>query len=307
MEPAIVSRIAPTPSGYLHLGNAVNFLLTWLAVRLHGGRLLLRIDDLDRDRCKPVYIDDVFSSLAWLGIEPHAGPSGTEDFLRHHSQTRHFDIYMEAMRAMPAHGAPLFACTCSRKTLGSTPLYPGTCRNAGHGFVLGETSMRIAVPEETAIKITEETVPLGRTMGDFILWRRDGIPAYQLVSVLEDERMGVNRIVRGRDLLQSSAAQRYIAPFLQAKTFQNAAFIHHELIRKPEGTKFSKSDRDYALRHMRRDLGDRHARQLVYEEALHILGLPRRTIDDIKTFHDYCASFDISDGNDLYRAIASPL
>lgn len=275
----VISRIAPTPSGYLHIGNAANFLVTWLAVRLRGGTLHLRIDDLDRDRCKPVYIDDVFKTLEWLGIEPDFGPSGTEDFLRNHSQTLRYDIYKAALMQMRENGAHLYACTCSRKMLASKPLYPGTCRHANHELVPRESAMRIAVPEQTEIAFGSETVALDRVMGDFVVWRRDDIPAYQLVSVIEDKRLGVNLIVRGIDLLHSSAAQRFLAPFLKADTFERATFVHHDLLLRPDGSKFSKSDADYSLRDLRASLGDRAALLKVMEQTQRLLGLEPETVE----------------------------
>lgn len=274
-----VSRIAPTPSGYLHIGNAVNFLLTWLAVRLRSGTLLLRIDDLDRDRCKEAYVDDVFESLAWLGIEPDDGPSGVADFYANFSQTARFDLYRSALAQMRENGAELFACDCSRKQLAGEATYPGTCRVRGLDALPMKTSVRIAVPDHTDIAFGDITVALDKTMGDFILWRRDDVPAYQLVSVVEDERLGINLVIRGNDLLTSSAAQRFIAPFLKATTFASAAFVHHDLILRHDGGKFSKSDNDLSLRFIRRDMGEQHAREAVFAETKRLLGLEPRSID----------------------------
>lgn len=296
-----VSRIAPTPSGYLHIGNAANFLLTWLAVRRRGGRLLLRIDDLDRERCRPEYVDDVFTALEWLGIEPDSGPSGPADFYAHYSQSERYDEYRNAMERMPQHGAHLFACDCSRKRLAGERLYPGTCRDAGRELVPMQTAMRIAVPDNTVITVGREDVELDRTMGDFVLWRRDDIPAYQLVSVLEDKRSGVNLVVRGRDLFESSAAQLFLAPFLDAETFANATFVHHDLIRRPDGGKFSKSDRDLALFRMRRGMGEHRARLAVFEAALRLLGLSPKRLETPQELLEYCR--DTLERPMLYNAL----
>jgi glutamyl/glutaminyl-tRNA synthetase len=290
----IVSRIAPTPSGYLHIGNAVNFLLTWLAVKLRGGTLLLRIDDLDRDRCKEAYVDDVFASLAWLGIEPDGGPSGVADFYARFSQTARFDTYRAALERMRENGAALFACDCSRKQLAGMEVYPGTCRTRGLDELLPQTAVRIAVPDHTDIAVGDETVALDRTMGDFIVWRRDNVPAYQLVSVVEDERLGVNLVIRGNDLLTSSAAQRFLAPFLGARTFSAASVIHHDLILRHDGGKFSKSDNDLSLRFMRRDMGERPAREATLLETQRLLRLSTRKIDRAEQLLECCrqALFD---------------
>lgn len=285
-----VSRIAPTPSGYLHVGNAVNFLLTWLAVRSRGGTLHLRIDDLDRARCRPGYIDDIFVALEWLGIEPDAGPSDRDDFLHHYSQTLRYDSYKKAMLQMPDNGADLFACTCSRKTLDGKVCYPGTCRHAGNLLKPLESSMRIAVAEGTMVTVEGKGVDLAHTMGDFVLWRRDDIPAYQLVSVLEDERLGVNLLIRGRDLFESSAAQRFLAPYLNAETFAHAEIKHHDLLLRADGTKFSKSDSAYSLRQMRTDMGERHALKRVYDEAQRLLRLKPKPLDSPNALLDYARS-----------------
>jgi len=274
-----VGRIAPTPSGYLHIGNAANFLLTWLAVRLRGGRLLLRIDDLDKDRCKPEYVEDVFASLEWLGIEPDGGPSGVSEFYGRYSQTLRYGEYRTELENMAQNGAELFACNCSRRQLAGTERYPGSCRKAGLEAVPLETAIRIAVPDNTDIEVGDDVVPLDRTLGDFVLWRRDDVPAYQLVSVIEDRRLGVNLIIRGRDLLESSAAQLFLAPFLNADAFADADFLHHALIRRPDGGKFSKSDSDLSLQQMRRSMGEVRALNAVYLQALQLLGLPSRTLE----------------------------
>ncbi len=290
MNRQIVSRIAPTPSGFLHVGNAVNFLLTWLAVRSRNGILHLRIDDLDRMRCKPEYIDDIFHALEWLNVQPDAGPSGTQNFLTHYSQTHRYDLYKKTMMQMRSNGAHLFACSCSRKTLSSTPLYPGTCRNLEKNLLPYESAMRIAVPEDTEILIGDTSINLGRTMGDFVLWRRDDIPAYQLVSVIEDQRMGVNLLVRGKDLLQSSAAQRFLAPYLNADSFMRATMLHHDLLLRPDGSKYSKSDADYSLRQMRMDMGSTNALHHIYAAAQQLLGLEPITIDRPEALLHYALS-----------------
>lgn len=287
-----VSRIAPTPSGYLHLGNAANFLLTWLAVRLRGGRLLLRIDDLDRDRCKPAYVDDIFSTLEWLGIEPDGGPSSSDDFYRHYSQSLRHNTYRNALQQMAEHGAHLFACTCTRKDLTGLQRYPGTCREAGRNALPGQTAIRIAVPENTDIVLGNHTIALDRTMGDFILWRRDDLPAYQLVSVIEDKCSGVNLLVRGNDLLHSSAAQLFIASALRADTFAKATFLHHDLVWRSDGSKFSKSDRDFSLRQMRNGMSDTQARRRVFTQVLQLLGLPAFALETPEQLLTYCMSGD---------------
>ncbi|RFP65784.1 hypothetical protein D0N36_07595 [Hymenobacter lapidiphilus] len=111
----VVSRLAPTPSGFLHLGNAVNFTLTWLLTRRAGGTLHLRIDDLDRARFRPAYLDNIFRTLAWLGLDYDHGPSGPDEFERHYSQQHRLAEYEAALQAArAAHPALFYACRCSR-------------------------------------------------------------------------------------------------------------------------------------------------------------------------------------------------
>lgn len=308
IPPQPVARIAPTPSGYLHIGNAVNFILTWLAVRLHDGHLMLRIDDLDKERCKPRYVDDVFYALEWLGIEPDAGPSGTSEFYASYSQTLRYDTYRNALATMRENGAHLFACTCSRRQLAGSQRYPGTCRESGHELLAMQSALRIEVPPNTAVSVGGEPVQLDETVGDFILWRRDDIPAYQLVSVVEDVHDGINLIIRGRDLFESSAAQLFLAPFLDAGTFSDAAFLHHDLILRPDGSKFSKSDRDVSLRSMRESMGDRHALQSVFDALQRMLGLNPVKIEHPITLLQRCLDLPVETirSNTLLHALAAP-
>lgn len=301
----IVSRIAPTPSGYLHIGNAVNFLLTWLAVRLHDGQLLLRIDDLDKARCRPEYVDDIFASLAWLGIEPGAGPSGTDEFYARYSQTLRYEAYRKALGLMRDQGAKLFACGCSRKTLAGEAVYPGTCRDTGLDLRPMETALRIAVPEQSIIAMDHAAVSLDRAVGDFVLWRRDDVPAYQLVSTVEDRDAGVNLIVRGQDLYESSAAQLFLAPYLNAGSFADARFIHHDLIRRPDGSKFSKSDRDVSLADLRSSMGGLHALRLVFDTVQRLLGLPPVPMARPETLLQRCLELPARRDYPLLQALGS--
>ena len=263
----IVTRIAPTPSGYLHLGNAVNFLLTSWYVRRHGGRLILRIDDMDAVRCRSEYVDDVFFALEWLGIDIDEGPSGTEAFYRDYSMAKKMDYYREALLALKEKSGLLYACVCSRKTVeahSKNGLYPQLCKASCHTLETHRTAMRIHVPDNTRIRVGGGEVVLDREIGDFVLWRKDGLGAYQFVSVIEDRDLGVNALVRGEDLLVSSAAQRYLAPLVGADAFAEAEFIHHPLIGGDKGAKLSKSEGAYALNQMR---GSPEARERVFETA----------------------------------------
>lgn len=248
----IRSRLAPTPSGYLHLGNAVNFLYTWLLVRQAGGVLKLRIDDLDGDRCRPEYIEDIFRQLDWLGLDWDEGPSGPDDFNRHHSQRLRMERYREVLEGL-RQGARLFTCTCSRKEIqrrSPNGLYPGTCRHLTHRSGASH-AVRIRVEPEAVLNVASQTVDLCRELGDFVVWRRDDRPAYQLASLADDLDDRINLIVRGEDLRISTGAQLFLAAKLGWEQFARARFIHHPLLFGPDGRKLSKSDEALSLATLR--------------------------------------------------------
>jgi len=246
------SRLAPTPSGYLHLGNAVNFIRTWLSVRKSGGTLKLRIDDLDSDRCRPEYIEDIFLQLDWLGLDWDEGPTGPDDFASHHSQHLRLERYRQAVESLAAK-APVFACTCSRKEIrqhSAEGLYPGTCRG-GLQRPAAPYALRIMVEADAVVSVGSHAVQLAREIGDFVIWRRDDLPAYQLASLIDDLDDRINLIVRGADLLPSTAAQLFLADCLDRREFARIDFIHHPLLPGENGRKLSKSDNALSLAALR--------------------------------------------------------
>ncbi len=276
---SVRSRIAPTPSGFLHLGNAVNFLLTWLLARRAGGTLALRIDDADCARTRPEYIEDIFVQLEWLGLGWDEGPGGPADFFRSHSQLLRLDRYRLLLARLRA-AAEVFPCACSRKQIRSqspSGLYPGTCR--GRKLLPREESaIRVHVPPETHLEVDGSVVALCREMGDFLLWRRDGLPAYQLASLADDLAEGINLIVRGEDLRVSTAAQLFLARALGEQGFLAAEFRHHPLLTGQNGSKLSKSDNALSLAVMRRQ-GARP--RDVYRAAARLLGLAAERVESL--------------------------
>lgn len=251
---SIRSRIAPTPSGFLHLGNAVNFILSWLLVRRHGGALKLRIDDADCARTLPEYVEDIFVQLEWLGLDWDEGPAGPEDFFRSHSQLLRLERYRQFLKEL-SQCSELFHCGCSRKQIRAhnpSGLYPGTCRDAQHSKCR-EHAIRVHVPPGTTICFGGKMVCLDREFGDFILWRRDDLPSYQLASLADDLDDRINLIVRGGDLLGSTAAQLFLAGRLRASAFSAVEFRHHALLVCDQGKKLSKSDNALSLAAMRRN------------------------------------------------------
>ncbi|MBL6989889.1 MAG: hypothetical protein ISR65_08925 [Bacteriovoracaceae bacterium] len=250
----MISRLAPTPSGYLHIGNAVNFVLTWAKVKQVGGKLALRIDDADAARCKLEFIEDIFYQLDWLGIEYDEGPTGPDDFYKNYSQQAKRDYYFEIIQNLKKQNPLVYACKCSRKSIqqkGGSGVYSGTCRELNLPWEPIKTAIRVLVPQKTCIQVGKQLVCLDQQMGDFVLWRKDNLPSYQVASLIDDRDLGVNLVVRGEDLLTSTAAQLFIARQLDYKKFVASKFIHHPLMSGINGKKLSKSGDAFSIKQMR--------------------------------------------------------
>jgi len=270
---AVRSRIAPTPSGLLHIGNGVNFAITWTLVRAAGGTLKLRIDDADSGRTRPEFVEDIFRQLDWLGIDWDEGPSGVDDFFRNHSQLLRRGRYLELLSALRRAGA-VYPCSCSRKEIravAASGVYPGICRRAPRRGD-GPFALRVRVADSATVEVDGVAVPLARKMGDFVLWRKDDLPAYQLASLADDIDDRISLIVRGADLVESSAAQLYLATLLgeSGAGFRAAVFHHHPLVLGNGGEKLSKSKGALTLAAMREG-GASPAR--VWRLAASILGV----------------------------------
>ncbi len=251
------TRLAPTPSGFLHLGNVLSFALTVALARRTGAKILLRIDDLDKTRVGPEYVQDIFDTLHFLDIPWDEGPRNFVEYEKEYSQLHRMEIYREALQQLQDE-ARLFACTCSRTTLlrdSSDGGYPGTCRDKQISFVTADTSWRLLTEGagEMAVRtvigggidmgLAGETVsaPLTAELRDFIVKKKDGFPAYQLVSVMDDLHYGVDLVVQGEDLWPSTLAQHWLARQLRRNAFGEIRFYHHPLLMEADGTKLSKS------------------------------------------------------------------
>ena len=221
----VKARIAPTPSGHLHWGNLYNFALTSAHVRSRGGILALRIDDLDGPRVRKEYVEDIFTTLKWLGFTWEEGPQDSREFYRDFSQLLRVEEYRSWLKLWGG-----YACDCSRQTTRArtAELYDGFCRGRGLRLSKDQTQWRLRASE---------------TKNDIVLWRKEDLPAYHLVSLVEDLRAGVNLIVRGEDLRASSEQQLMLAQALgaSAQSFLLAQFIHHPLLVNAQGEKLSKS------------------------------------------------------------------
>lgn len=251
------TRLAPTPSGYLHLGNVLSFLITVSLAKKHGAKILLRIDDLDHKRVKTEYIQDIFDTLDFLEIPYDEGPKSTKEFLQDYSQRNRLSIYKEFIEELKEKNK-VFACECSRKTLlNKHPKrwYTGTCLDRNLPLDKKQTALRIITDLTHTININlynEVNKPhhLTDAMNFFIVQKKDTYPSYQLASMADDIYFNVDFIVRGIDLWPSTLAQVYLSSQLpMQQTFNQAVFYHHQLY-KEEGKKLSKSNGSYAIRQM---------------------------------------------------------
>ncbi len=257
-------RLAPTPSGYLHIGNALNFMLNWLVARRNNGRLLLRIDDLDAKRKRPAYVQDIFDSLEWLGLDWDEGPRSLSDFENNWSQYQRMSLYHTQLERLRATGL-LFACRKSRSDL--APFggkYPDAFRQQGLSLDDTDVSWRITTPPDFP-------------MPDFVVRRRDGIPAYQVASMVDDVHFGITHAVRGLDLEPSTRAQQWLASCIDDADFLNIKFLHHPLLLDTSGEKMSKSAGSASLQAMR-TAG--RTPESIFEQSAVVVGLPS---DGIKT------------------------
>jgi glutamyl-tRNA synthetase len=254
----IVGRLAPTPSGGLHLGNARTFLVAWLSARAAGGRVLLRIDDLDQARVKPGYVEQALADLRWLGLDWDGEPL---------YQSRRSDAYAVALEQLRAAGLA-YPCVCSRREIelalhaphagDEGPAYPGTCRNKSHHITDRKPAWRFSrtgvspVPSgDRATQTGGTPVPLHTTVefddavhgrcefesDDFVIFRNDGVAAYQLATVVDDHHQGVTEVVRGDDLLRSTARQVLL---YRALKLTPPRYLHVPLVLDDAGHRMAK-------------------------------------------------------------------
>lgn len=250
-------RFAPSPSGRMHLGNLFSGLLTWLSVRSTGGTMVLRMEDLDPDRCREEYAVQMADDLRWLGLDwdegyQTGGPHGP------YAQSQRTELYAGAFRKMEEQGL-IYPCFCTRaeRLAASAPhrsdgqvIYSGRCRHltADERTELAQKrrpAWRLMVPDKQMGFIDklqghyEEN--LLRDCGDFIVRRSDGVYAYQLAVVYDDGAMEINQVVRGRDLLDSTPRQLYLYELLGLTPPE---FCHVPLLLAPDGRRLSKRERD---------------------------------------------------------------
>lgn len=280
-------RLAPSPTGLLHLGHARTF---WVAVQRaaeHSGTLTLRNEDLDPQRCRPEFVAAMIEDLRWLGISWSEGPNCGGAF-GPYVQSERREFYLSAWQKLRNTGA-IYPCTCSRKDVAAAagapnegddePLYSGKCRPAGSvlkaallrrrgtaGAAVSTWSVPPAWPEEPGgchwrflvpdgevicfndLHLGEQRLIAGKDFGDFIVWRRDDVPAYQLAVVVDDAAMQITEVVRGADLLKSTARQILL---YRALGLAIPDFFHCDLVRDEVGVRLAKRHDALSIRNLR--------------------------------------------------------
>jgi glutamyl-tRNA synthetase len=257
-------RLAPSPTGFLHAGHAATFLAAAQRAVSAGGTLILRNDDLDGARCKPEFTRAALEDLRWLGIEWQEGPD-TGGPHAPYTQSERLPAYRAAFEELRRAGW-VYPCKCSRKEIASAlsaphpsdeePVYAGTCRPqkpAVFHVPLPATNWRFRIPERECLRFDDllqgpQQCVAGRDFGDFLVWRKDGFPSYQLASCVDDSLMHVSEIVRGADLITSTFRQLLL---WRAMGKPEPAFYHCNLITDATGKRLAKRDNALALRSLR--------------------------------------------------------
>jgi glutamyl/glutaminyl-tRNA synthetase len=258
MAPSLYyGRLAPSPTGLLHLGHASTFRTAQLRAQSAGGTLLLRNEDLDPQRSRQEFVEAMTEDLTWLGIfwePPMISQSGRTELYR-----ASFDRLLQQ--------GDVYPCKCSRKDLAlmmqaphedidDEPVYDGRCRPAGRstspGIIHG-MNYRFRVCDGEAINFTDgnlgpQCFTAGKDFGDFLIWRRDGLPSYQLACVVDDAGTNITEVVRGRDLLKSTARQILLQRALGLPT---PAYYHANLLTDEHGIRLAKRHDAFAIRTLR--------------------------------------------------------
>lgn len=250
-----VGRLAPSPSGRLHLGHARTFALAWAHARSRSGQLRLRLEDLDRERCRPEHVQRIFRDLEWLGLDWDGEPL---------YQSQRIDALREAAARLERAGVA-YRCICSRAELeraaqapqrGVTELrYPGTCRAriaAGQRDIPDRSALRFGVPDGLISFVDglagPQQVDVSAEVGDFVILSRSAVPAYQLAVVVDDAEQGVTEVFRGDDLLTSTARQLLLQ---QALGLASPRWFHAPLVLDASGRRLAKRADDLSLEALR--------------------------------------------------------
>ncbi|HYW37658.1 MAG TPA: tRNA glutamyl-Q(34) synthetase GluQRS [Terriglobales bacterium] len=275
-------RLAPSPTGLLHIGHARTFWIAAQRASENQGTLILRNEDLDPQRSRAEFVRAMMEDLRWLGIRWSEGPDCGGAY-GPYTQSERQAHYLEAWRRL-REGRFLYPCICSRKDLAQAasapndtddePVYPGTCRErkdvAGFMEPAG-VNWRFRVPEGEELEFAD--LNLGRQryvagsnfdFGDFLVWRRDDVPAYQLAVVVDDAAMRITEVVRGADLLKSTARQLLL---MRALGYAAPDYFHCELVRDAAGVRLAKRHNALSIRHLRES-------GMTAEKVLEMAGCP---------------------------------
>jgi glutamyl-tRNA synthetase/glutamyl-Q tRNA(Asp) synthetase len=285
LPPNPITRFAPSPTGFLHLGHVANAIYVWGVARALGGRVLLRVEDHDRGRSRPEYEAAALEDLEWLGLVPDLGtPAELRLGASPYRQSDCDGAYAAALEEL-ARTARVYACDCTRREIAAEvgdPLnqetrYPGRCRDRGLPLADGRGIRVVQEPgAETfadALLGVVTQVP-SEQCGDLLLRDRTGNWTYQFSVVVDDGRHDVDLVVRGEDLLPSTGRQIRLSRMLGRG--RPPVFLHHPLIRKADGAKLSKSSGDSGVRELRRA---GVSREMVLGRAAWLTGLVERPVD----------------------------
>jgi glutamyl-queuosine tRNA(Asp) synthetase len=258
-------RIAPTPTGSLHAGHARTFWTAQERASAHKGQIILRIEDLDPPRCKPEFIKGCIEDLHWFGFHWHEGPNDNGPHSPYH-QSQRTNLYRFALKQLIEQGH-VYRCFCSRKDIEQAAraphagddelIYPGTCRNLedyrSATPVREQYCWRFKVPEKALLSFTDGRLghcqfKAEQHFGDFVVWRADGVPSYQLAVTVDDHRMHITEVVRGEDLLISTARQLLL---YEALNWEPPTFYHCPLVLDDKGQRLAKRHQSLSLRALR--------------------------------------------------------
>lgn len=257
--PFLRGRLAPTPTGRMHLGNMRTFLLTWLQARRAGGTVVLRMEDIDRQRSRDEFVHGIYEDLRWLGLDWDEGP----DVGGPHGpyvQSQRYDMYRDLLCTWDAQGR-VYPCVCSRKDLRLAgaphvgeegPYYPGICRDRPR--IEGVAcAYRFRVEPNTVIRFNDKVLGyqeqrVAEQTGDFVVWRKDDWPSYQLAVVADDAAMGITDVMRGADLLSSVGRQTLL---FQALDKEPPRWHHVPMWLDEQGGRLAKRSGSLALASLR--------------------------------------------------------
>jgi glutamyl/glutaminyl-tRNA synthetase len=257
-------RLAPSPTGYLHLGHVRTFLVAAHRARERNGTLVLRNEDLDPQRCRQEFVEAMIEDLRWLEINWQEGPDCGGPHAPY-AQSERRNVYLAAWRRLRDSGW-IYPCTCSRKELAlvanapndadDEPLYPGRCRLRSDANQFAEpkgVNWRFRVPNGAVVGFKDlhlgaQSFTAGHDFGDFVVWRRDDVPAYQLAVVVDDAEMRISEVVRGADLLKSTARQLLLS---RALGFSTPHYYHCDLVRDETGQRMAKRHDSASIRRLR--------------------------------------------------------